>query len=203
MSKKILVILGHPQKESLCGSLAEAYAAGANLVPIGSANAVGAEVRTIALGDLTFDPILWNGYKEIQPLEPDLVKAQELITWAEHLVFVYPNWWGTMPALMKGFFDRTLLPNFAFKYRQDSPMWDKLLANRTAQLLVTMDTPSWYYRWIFKMPGHEQMKRTILGFCGIKVVKITESAIVKSSLLDQRQKWLAIAKKLGEAYAQT
>lgn len=200
MSKKILVILGHPQKESLCGSLAEVYT-GAILVPKDSVNAAGGEVRTLALGDLDFDPILWNGYKEIQPLEPDLLKAQELITWAEHLVFVYPNWWGTMPALMKGFFDRTLLPNFAFKYRQDSPMWDKLLANRTAQLLVTMDTPSWFYRWVFKMPGHEQMKRTILGFCGIKVVKITEFAIVKKSSLDQRQKWLAIAKKLGEAYA--
>ena len=193
MSKKILVILGHPQKESLCGALAEAYAAGAI--------AEGGEVRTLALGDLAFDPILWNGYREIQPLEPDLVKAQELITWADHLVFVYPNWWGTMPALMKGFFDRTLLPNFAFKYRQDSPMWDKLLANRTAQLLVTMDTPPWYYRWVFKMPGHEQMKRTILGFCGIKVVKITEFAIVKKSSLAQRQKWLAIAKKLGKSYA--
>ena len=201
MSKKILVILGHPQKESLCGFLAEAYTAGAILVPRGSANAAGGEVRTLALGDLAFDPILWNGYKEIQPLEPDLVKAQELITWADHLVFVYPNWWGSIPALMKGFFDRTLLPNFAFKYRQDSPMWDKLLANRTAQLLVTMDTPSWFYRWVFKMPGHEQMKRTILGFCGIKVVKITEFATVRKSSLAQRQKWLAIAKKLGEAYA--
>ena len=193
MSKKILVILGHPQKESLCGSLAEVYAEGAI--------AEGGEVRTLALGDLAFDPILWNGYNESQPLEPDLVKAQELIAWADHLVFVYPNWWGSMPALMKGFFDRTLLPNFAFKYRQDSPMWDKLLANRTAQLLVTMDTPPWYYRWVFKMPGHEQMKRTILGFCGIKVVKITEFAIVKKSLLAQRQKWLTIAKKLGESYA--
>lgn len=193
MSKKILVILGHPQKESLCGALAEEYTVGAIVA--------GGEVRTLALGDLAFDPILWNGYKEIQPLAPDLVKAQELITWADHLVFVYPNWWGTMPALMKGFFDRTLLPNFAFKYRQDSPIWDKLLANRTAQLLVTMDTPSWFYRWVFKMPGHEQMKRTILGFCGIKVVKITEFAIVKKSSLVQRQKWLAIAKKLGVTYA--
>lgn len=105
---------------------------------------------------------------------------------------------------MKGFSDRTLLPNFAFKYRQDSPMWDKwdkLLANRTAQLLITMDTSSWYYCWVFKILGHEQMKRTILGFCGIKVVKITEFAIVKNSSLDQRQKWLAIAKKLEESYA--
>jgi putative NADPH-quinone reductase len=33
--------------------------------------------------------------------------ARELILWAEHLVFVYPTWWGTMPALLKGFLDRT------------------------------------------------------------------------------------------------
>ena len=45
------------------------------------------------------------------------------------------------------------------------------------------------------------MKRMILEFCGIEVVKITEFAIVKKSSLDQRQKWLAIAKKLGESYA--
>lgn len=80
-------------------------------------------------------------------------------------------------------------------------MWDKLLANRTTQLLVIMDTPSCFYRWVFRMPGHEQMKRTILGFCGIKVVKITGFAIVKKSSPAQRQKWLAIAKKLGETYA--
>lgn len=64
-----------------------------------------------------------------------------------------------------------------------------------------LDTPPWFYRWVFKMPGHEQMKGTILGFCGIKVVKISEFAIVKKSSPDQRQKWLAIAKKLGEACA--
>jgi len=50
MSKKILVILGHPQKESLCGSLAEVYAAGAI--------AAGGEVRTLALGDLAFDLLI-------------------------------------------------------------------------------------------------------------------------------------------------
>lgn len=162
------------------------------------ATAAGAEVRTLALGELEFDPNLWNGRQEIQPLEAELLKAQELIKWAEHIVFVYPNWWGSMSALMKGFFDRTFTANFAFKYRKDSPMWDKLLSNRTAELLVTMETPSWFYRWNFKMPGHQQMKRTILGFCGIKVVKINEFHGVTKSTLEQRQKWLASARKLGE-----
>jgi putative NADPH-quinone reductase len=189
MKKKILVILGHPDTESFCGALATAYIEGAN--------AAAAEIRELRIGELNFDPILWKGYKEIQELEPDLVRAQELIQWSDHMVFVYPNWWGAMPALMKGFFDRVFLPSYAFKYRDNSAFWDKLLSGRTAHLIVTLDTPPWYYRWIYRQPGHNQMKRTILGFCGIKVVKITELAIVRGSTAGKREKWLAMVNRLG------
>ena len=189
MKKKILVILGHPDTESLCGALASAY--------IESATTAGSEVRELQLGDLKFDPILWNGYNKIQELEPDLIRAQELIKWSDHLVFVYPNWWGAMPALMKGFFDRVFLPGFAFKYREDSAFWDKLLYGRTAHLIVTMDTPPWYYRWIYHRPGHNEMRHTILGFCGIKVAKITEFAIVKNAMPEKREKWINRVKELG------
>ena len=189
MKKKILVILGHPDTESFCGALSTAYIEGAN--------AAGAEIRELRLGELNFDPILWKGYREIQELEPDLVRAQELIQWSDHMVFVYPNWWGAMPALMKGFFDRVFLPSYAFKYRDNSAFWDKLLSGRTAHLIVTLDTPPWYYRWIYRQPGHNQMKRTILGFCGIKVVKITELAIVRGSTAGKREKWLAMVNRLG------
>ncbi len=189
MKKKILVILGHPDTESFCGALSTAYIEGAN--------AAAAEIRELRIGELNFDPILWKGYKEIQELEPDLVRAQELIQWSDHMVFVYPNWWGAMPALMKGFFDRVFLPSYAFKYRDNSAFWDKLLSGRTAHLIVTLDTPPWYYRWIYRQPGHNQMKRTILGFCGIKVVKITELAIVRGSTAGKREKWLAMVNRLG------
>ena len=66
-----------------------------------------------------------------------------------------------MPALLKGFFDRTFLPGFAFKYRNRSQLWDKLLSGRTADLLVTLDTPPWYFRWIYGAPAHRQMVRTV------------------------------------------
>ena len=189
MKKKILVILGHPDKKSFCGALARAY--------IESAKAAGSEIRELQLADLEFDPVLWKGYSKIQELEPDLVSAQELILWSDHIVFIYPNWWGTMPALMKGFFDRVFLPGFAFRYRENSAFWDKLLSGRTAHLIVTMDTPPWYYRWIYRRPGHNEMKRTILGFCGIKIVKITELAIVRNSSPESREKWIARVKELG------
>ena len=191
--KKILVILGHPRKDSLCGALAAAYS--------GSARAAGAELRELTLADMVFDPVLHAGYRGEQALEPDLLAAREAIQWAEHLVFVYPTWWGGLPALLKGFIDRVFLPGFAFKYRQDSPWWDRLLAGRSARLLVTMDTPPWYYRWIYRMPGHHQMRRTILEFCGVKPVRISQFGPVKGSTEAQRGKWLETARRAARADA--
>ncbi len=188
--KKILLILGHPRKESLCGAIAEQYQSGAKQA--------GHTIESVHLGTLEFDPILWQGYERMPPLEPDLVKAQQQITWADHLVFVYPTWWGGLPALLKGFVDRVFLPEFAFRYREGSAFWDRLLTGKSAHLIVTMDSPPWYYRWISRMPGHNQMKKTILGFSGIKPVKVTSFGSVKASNRNQREKWLTAAKHLGE-----
>ncbi len=117
MLKKITVIFGHPDSNSYCGSLATAYA--------GTAEASGHSVRFFKLGGLAFDPILYCGYAGGQELEPCLKEVQDAIAWASHLVLVYPNWWGSMPALLKGLFDRVLSPGFAFKYRNNSPLWDR------------------------------------------------------------------------------
>lgn len=190
MKKRILVVLCHPDSNSFCGSISQAYVDGAGNTD--------AEIRELKLGELKFDPVLWNGYNKIQELEPDLVKAQEFILWSDHLVFVYPNWWGSMPALMKGFFDRVFLPGFAFKYGEGSSLPKKLLTGRTAHLMVTMDTPVWYYRWVFHRPGHNQMKSTILEFCGIKVEKISEFSPIRGSSQEKRRKWIDLAKGYGE-----
>jgi NAD(P)H dehydrogenase (quinone) len=187
--KRILMILGTPKNNSFCHALSEAYAQGAR--------SKGHVVRQLKLGEMTYDPVLREGYEQSQQLEPDLLEAQRQIHWAEHLVFVYPVWWGGIPALLKGFFDRTFLPGFAFKYRNRSQLWDKLLSGRTADLLVTMDTPPWYFRWIYGAPGHRQMTRTILGFSGIKTRRLAEFAPVRPSSEEQRQSWLRRAEALG------
>lgn len=57
--------------------------------------------------------MLWTGYREVQALEPDLVAAQENIRWYERWAIFYPVWWGSVPALLKGFFDRVLYADFA------------------------------------------------------------------------------------------
>ncbi|GAB2597494.1 NAD(P)H-dependent oxidoreductase [Nitrincola alkalisediminis] len=182
MPKNITVILGHPDASGFCGSLAEMY--------VQSALNAGHSVRYFKLGEIEFDPILRHGYHQRQELEPGLLEIQNAITWANHLVFVYPTWWGAMPALLKGMFDRVFLPGYAFKYRQNSQFWDKLLAGRSAHAIVTMDTPPWYYRLVYSMPGHHQMKKTILEFSGIKPVKLTSFGPVRYANEKQRDKWL-------------
>lgn len=193
MSKKILIILGHPNKESFCGALAESYKKGA----IES----GAEVKELILADLQFAVNLQKGYLEIQELEPDLVEAQRLIKWAEHLVWVYPTWWGTYPALMKGFIDRTFLPGFAFKYRENSPWWDKFLTRKSARLIITLDAPVFYNWLMYGSANQKAMKRATLEFCGIKPVRVTTFGQVKASDDSKRQKWLAEINSLGKNVA--
>ncbi len=165
MAKKVLVILGHPKKQSYNGALADAYATGAEKA--------GADVRRIYLGDLDFDPVLRHGYHQIQELENDLKIAQDNISWAEHLVFVYPVWWGAMPALLKGFIDRIFLPGFAFKYIDQNKTPEQYLKGRSAHLIITMDGPAWYYNWIMGAPGDKMMKKAVLNFSGTSPVRIT------------------------------
>ena len=191
MSKNIVVILGHPDSLSYCGALATAYAQ--------AAQEAGCNVKLFKLGEITFDQTLHHGYNKRQELESGLVEIQQAITWANHLVFVYPIWWGAMPALLKGFFDRVFLPGYAFKYRDKSQLWDKLLAGRSAHVIVTMDTPPWYFRLIYKMPGHHQIKKTILEFCGVKPVKITSLGPVRFASSAQRDKWLQQVKQYAKS----
>lgn len=188
--KNILLINGHPDKESFCFALAESYIKGAKKS--------GAKFKVVRLIDLKFNPILLSGYRKVSELEPDLIQAQKDILEANHLVFVYPNWWSTYPALLKGFIDRVFLPNFAFKYHEKGPFWDKLFKGKSAQLIVTMDTPSWYYWLINRRPGHNSMKIGILEFSGVKPVMIKTFAPIKSSNAAKRKQWLDEVEELGK-----
>ncbi len=193
MKSNITIIIGHPYADSYCAALSEAYIQGAQ-------NS-GATVRVIDLSTIQFDPNLKYGYHKRTELEEDLLVAQEAIRWADHLVFVYPTWWGTMPAILKGFIDRVFLPGFAFKYRQNSSLWDKLLKGKSAHLIVTMDTPSWYNRFVYRRAGHRIMKQATLQFSGVNPVRITEIAPVKSLSEDSRKIWLDKIHKLGAKFA--
>jgi 1,4-dihydroxy-2-naphthoate polyprenyltransferase len=185
---KVLVVVGHPRRASLTGALAAAYAAGARRA--------GAVVEVLELAGLEFDPNVQTRVFADQSVEADLRRAAALIAWADHLAFVYPTWWGTMPALLKGFLDRVLAPGFAFAETGGSG-YLPLLTGRTAELLTTTDTPGWVWRWLYGAPGDKAMARAILGFCGMRVVRIGRFGPVRGSRLERRQAWLRMAEAAG------
>ncbi|WP_066756209.1 NAD(P)H-dependent oxidoreductase [Crocinitomix algicola] len=188
--KKILIINGHPDKESYNYALADAY--------INGAKKAGAEVRQINIADLKFNPNLAYGYRKRTNHEPDLVDSLEKIKEADHLVWVFPMWWYGYPALMKGFIDRVFLPGLTFDYVKGSPFPKGLLKNKTARIIITSDTPYWYNKLFMGNPTINQFKKGTLKFCGIKPVKVTYIATIKNSKDRFRAKWLQKVTDLGK-----
>ncbi len=184
---KTLVVLGHPRTASLNGSLADAFVQGAR--------EAGCQVARLNVGELEFALDVLAESPANHPLEPDLERARELIEWADHLVFVFPNWWGTMPARLKGFLDRVLLPGFAF--RETDGHYYGMLHGRTAELITTMDVPPPVYRWIHRAPGQSALSRATLGFCGIECTRRTAFAPASHSEETVRQSWIERSRELG------
>ena len=181
MKKKILVFLGHPDTDSMCCQFADAYGKGAR--------ESGHEVRRLNLGDMAFDPILHKGYKVIQALEPDLLQFQEDVKWCDHLVIVYPSWWSTMPALLKGLFDRAWLPGFAYKFLPSGLGWRRLLKGRTGRVFVTSDAHPILARFLFGDNTNE-IQDGILWFAGIST-RMKKVGPMKNISAQRRAKWVS------------
>lgn len=185
----VLLINGHPRKESLSMSLTKAFANGATRP--------GVFVEELHVADLKFEPNVIHSTPHHQELEPDISTSMELITWADHLVFIYPTWWGTMPALLKAFIDRVFVSGFAFLEIDGGTGYAPLLRGKTAELITTMDTPRFVYNLLYRAPGHNAMKRAILQFCGIRVSRISAYGSVRHSTEAQRRMWLEKVEVLG------
>lgn len=188
----VLVIDGHPDAQSLCAALAQRHAEGLR--------DGGATVEVLALRESAFDPILRVGYRERQPLEPDLQHAQAAILACRRLVVVTPIWWGSVPALLKGFFDRALERGWAYRYRANGRP-EGLLAGRSARAIITTDSPGWYLRWVQGSPTERALVRSTLRFCGLKPVDVTRLGPVHGASPARCGQWLEQVAAQGRADA--
>lgn len=159
----ILMIDGHPARDRLSAHLLDLYEA---------ALPTSAAITRIALADITFDPVLAHGYAQRQEWEPDLLRLAEALDQCDHLVVAFPLWWGAEPARLKGLLDRLLLPGFAFAYHANDPWWDRLLEGRSADVMITMDTPPLYLRLAYGNAVVKRWRKQVLGFCGFNPVRI-------------------------------
>ena len=154
--------MGHPDLQSFTAQAAETYAV--------AARAQGASVQRVNLGELDFDPVLRQGYRQEQPLEPDLERVRAQLVAADHVVFAFPVWWSAPPALVKGFIDRVFTPGFAFKY-QGKALPKRLLGGRSARFITSMDAPGFWYRLRMRSVLHTQFVVGTLEFVGFAPVR--------------------------------
>lgn len=195
----ILVINGHPDKKSFSASIFNEI--------IENLNKEKHKIETLNLADMKFDPVLRFGYRERMKEDTEITHSQELIQWADHLIFIYPIWWSSMPSLMKGWIDRVFTPGFAYSSNRKGifvlnfitgRQFKKLLKNKTADIITTSQGPSWWYKifsGIISVPdsyGIAVLKSAVLNHCGIKTKKVINLGNMNrdSNTLNIRKKFL-------------
>mgnify|MGYP000011430155 CR=1 FL=1 len=191
MTQKVLILEGHPEKNSFCYALSKSASEGARLS--------GATVRHHQLSELDFDLGLKGAYKTDHPLEPDLQALWQDLCWCDRLILVHPLWWGAAPSKLKGLFDRILLPGEAFHYEEGKALPIGHFKGKTAEALITSDTPSWYLRLVYRAGWHIILKKQIFEFCGFKVRHIRNLGPIRQSTPEKREKFLKIAHQVGLA----
>lgn len=180
-AKRIFILNGHPAETSISRQLAIAYDE--------AAKANGYDTRIVHLHDLDFDPDWgFGGYKQRKPLEPQLEEVLETLEWCDHFVMTTPLWWGGMPAKLKGLIDRTFLPGRTFDPRKGG-LPKPLLTGRSAQVIMTSDSPWWYFRLLHR-PIYWQLRKQILEFVGFKPVKFLHFNQASHPEAKQVEKWI-------------
>jgi len=191
VSRRILIIQGHPDAGTrhLGHALADAYAAGAE--------AAGHAVRRITVAELDFPLVRSQVAWERGEVPTAIRAAQEAVRWADHLVILYPLWLGTLPALLKGFFEQLFRPDFAFGEAADGDRPGRHLKGRSARIVVTMGMPAFLYRWYFRAHSLRSFERNVLRFCGIGPVRETLFGVVDAGG-GRQARWLRAMARLGK-----
>ena len=191
MSRRIVIVQGHPDPapDRYCRALADAYAEGAA--------AGGHEVRRIDMATLDFPLLRSQADWETGVAPPAIRACQDTVAWAEHIVFVFPLWLGSAAALLRGFLEQLLRPGFATQGKAAGGGWSKLLAGRSARLVVTMGMPALVYRWYFRAHGLRSLERNVLAFTGIGPVRESLIGMVGAADGARRRGWLEKMRSFG------
>jgi NAD(P)H dehydrogenase (quinone) len=186
----ISIILAHPNPGSFNHAIAQA-----------AAEALRGNGHTVRLRDLCaerFDPLMPAAeFAKDAKLDPVVAQHCQEIAAADGIIIVHPNWWGTPPAILKGWVDRVLRPEVAYRFVAN----DKgegvpvgLLKARTALVFNTANTPDEREKEVFGDPLELFWKRCVFALCSVAEVRRRTFSVVITSSLQQRAEWLAEVK---------
>jgi NAD(P)H dehydrogenase (quinone) len=182
----VLVILGHPQKGSFNHAIAE--------TTVNTLKQLGHKVVFHDLHAEEFDPIIKA--KEISShakFDADLQKHCDELSAAEGIVIVHPNWWGQPPAVLKGWIDRVIRADVAYRFEETEsgegiPIG--LLKAKKAVVFNTGNTKEEREQTNFGDPLEVLWKKCIFDLCGVKNCHRKMFSVIVTSTPQQREAWL-------------
>ena len=119
------------------------------------------------------------------------------------IIIVHPNWWGMPPAILKGWIDRVLRPEVAYRFvegDQGDGVPVGLLKAKAAMVFNTANTPDERERKIFGDPLEALWKKGVFDLCGVRKVHRRTFAVVVTSTPQQRAAWLAEVRTAVEQF---
>ncbi len=184
----VLIIVGHASRGSFCEALGEAYQKGAEKG--------GHHPTLLVTSAISFDPTLHDGYKTRQPLEPDLQTARDALSAADHIVIIFPLWFGGKPAILSSFFERLLQPELVEPLEKNT--YVKPLDGKSARIIVTMKMPALVHRWFYGAYTIQVLRRNFLGFLGASPVRSNVIGSMDNLGDHGRVAWLKKIEDLGQ-----
>jgi NAD(P)H dehydrogenase (quinone) len=155
----VLVVWAHPRPESFSRAVLD--------TTVAALRGAGHAVDVIDLyGEgvaAAMSEAEWLAYRELRPatefLDPRHV---ELVRRAEHLVFVYPTWWFGLPAVLKGWMERTLVPGVVFHLDDGGRVRGDLDRLRRVTGVATYGSAPWYVHLVGDA-GRRTVTRSVRG----------------------------------------
>jgi NAD(P)H dehydrogenase (quinone) len=184
---KMSIILAHPNPGSFNHAIADTAA--------NTLRQNGHEVNLHDLYQEQFPPQLTTAeLSNDAKLEPVIARHCAEIAESDGIIVVHPNWWGMPPAILKGWIDRVLRPEVAYRFLpsdQGEGVPIGLLKARAAIVFNTANTPEDREREVFGDPLETLWKKCVFDLCGVRNVHHRTFAVIVTSTPQQRAQWLA------------
>ena len=190
---KTLIIYNHPHEGSYCSAIREAVKAGLHKGEH--------ECKIIDLDKDCFDPVMREkdlkafaqagriGEEGLDGVDPIVLRYMKKMRWAEHIVMIFPIWWMTMPAMMKGFVDKVIFPGIVYKM-ENGELVSMLSGLKQVTIITTMNTSSDAYKNIFGNSIEGSLIKGTFNKIGIHDIRWISLNMVKQSGDEKRWLWL-------------
>ncbi|EKS6735861.1 NAD(P)H-dependent oxidoreductase [Enterobacter asburiae] len=164
----VLIVTAHPVDTSLSHSLAARIA--------GRLREKGTQVEIADLHAEGFNPAMSRGDLDLYhgdqgALPGDILREQQRVERADMLVFVFPIYWWSVPALLKGWFDRVLTLNWAYKVADDGRIVGNMRDVPVRLIATGGSDHTGFDKHGYSTAIQAQIIEGVFGFCGLRNVK--------------------------------